>query len=266
MYERLGLPEQRDGQVFRYTAQPAHGHHRHDELEWNLAIRGTCSYLVAKQRYDLRRHSLIWLFPGQEHVLVNPSADCELWVGTVRLSALRRAARVALDARLLEANPAWHLARPLPASASVRLAALSEHLSEVTDHDRYNTGLLHVALECWAAFDAAALEMPARVHPAVDLAAHLLSRRDHPASLNELARRVGLSPGRLSRAFHRDLGVTLVDYRNRVRLERFIAAREPGGTQSILAAALAAGFGSYPQFHRVYVKHFGTTPRAHDKK
>lgn len=262
MHQRLSIEEERDGSLWLYTARPCHGFHRHDELEWNLAVRGTCSYLVAEQRYDLRRHSLIWLFPGQEHVLVNPSPDCELWIGVVRKAALRRTARVALDPRLLESNPACHLARPLPAGVSNQLAATAARLVGLSDHDRFNAGLLHLALESWAAFVEAGTETPSRVHPAVDLAAHLLTRADAPADLAELARRTGLSPARLSRSFHRDLGVTIADYRNRARLERFLGMWEPGGADSVLTAALAAGFGSYPQFHRVFVRHLGCSPRA----
>ena len=33
--------------------------------------------------------------------------------------------------------------------------------------------------------------------------------------------------------------------------------------RSLLAAALEAGFGSYTQFHRVYRKMFGQSPREH---
>jgi AraC-like DNA-binding protein len=35
-----------------------------------------------------------------------------------------------------------------------------------------------------------------------------------------------------------------------------------GNTSNLLDAALEAGFGSYAQFHRVYRKFLGTTPRA----
>jgi AraC-like DNA-binding protein len=72
-----------------------------------------------------------------------------------------------------------------------------------------------------------------------------------------------VSAGHLARAFKREMGVSLVDYRNRKRLDRFFEIiQRMGNTSNLLDAALEAGFGSYAQFHRVYRKFLGTTPRA----
>jgi AraC-like DNA-binding protein len=58
------------------------------------------------------------------------------------------------------------------------------------------------------------------------------------------------------------MGVSLVDYRNRLRIDRFFECiQRTGGNGNLLDAALEAGFGSYAQFHRVYRKFLGTTPR-----
>jgi AraC-like DNA-binding protein len=77
-----------------------------------------------------------------------------------------------------------------------------------------------------------------------------------------LARELGVSPGYLARSFKSEVGVSLVEYRNRIRLERFLGSVERGDT-NFLRAALEAGFGSYAQFHRVYRKLLGATPRRH---
>ena len=77
-----------------------------------------------------------------------------------------------------------------------------------------------------------------------------------------LATELGVSPGHLARSFKREMGVSLVDYRNRLRLDRFFESiQRRGGSGNLLDAALEAGFGSYAQFHRVYRKFLGTTPR-----
>ena len=52
----------------------------------------------------------------------------------------------------------------------------------------------------------------------------------------------------------------LVAYRNRVRVRRFFELASTGRL-TLLAACLEAGFGSYPQFHRVFVAETGRTPR-----
>ena len=55
--------------------------------------------------------------------------------------------------------------------------------------------------------------------------------------------------------------MSLVRYRNQLRLERFVKIMD-AGRSSMLEAARAAGFGSYAQFHRVFQMLRGTTPRA----
>jgi AraC-like DNA-binding protein len=78
----------------------------------------------------------------------------------------------------------------------------------------------------------------------------------------QLARELSVSPGHLARSFKREMGISLVDYRNRLRIDRFFEAIQRSGTNTnLLDAALEAGFGSYAQFHRVYRKFVGTTPR-----
>jgi AraC-like DNA-binding protein len=85
----------------------------------------------------------------------------------------------------------------------------------------------------------------------------------NPRSSGEsLARELSISPGYLARSFKAEMGVSLVEYRNRRMMDRFFAAME-GGESNLLAAALQAGFGSYTQFHRVYRKMFGRSPREH---
>jgi AraC-like DNA-binding protein len=78
---------------------------------------------------------------------------------------------------------------------------------------------------------------------------------------DRLAADCRVSAGYLARTFKREMGLSLVEYRNRLRLERFfefIQRQEGGGT--LLYAALEAGFGSYAQFHRVYCRCVGSAP------
>ena len=263
MREDLRIAPERDGWVGAYNARPSQGFHSHEELEYNLVSHGTCSYLVGERRYDLRRGSLIWLFPDQEHVLINPSPDCEMWIVVLRPEALRRAVRSGLDPRLLERNPPWMLAKALlPAAFAAHDRLLQHQFAHAGELARANAGLPYAVLDAWAAFQGADAEEDANViDPAIDLAARLLSRTDAPEDLVVLAKRVGLSPSRLSRLFNRQLGVSIADYRNRIRLERFLD--QYVSTATLLDAALAAGFGSYPQFHRVFRQFLGVTPRAY---
>jgi AraC-like DNA-binding protein len=75
-----------------------------------------------------------------------------------------------------------------------------------------------------------------------------------------IARRLEVSVGWFARVFKAEMGMSLVEYRNRLRLDRVDAQLSRGGT-TLLQAALAAGFGSYAQFHRVFREVRRMTPR-----
>jgi AraC-like DNA-binding protein len=86
--------------------------------------------------------------------------------------------------------------------------------------------------------------------------------RDPVVTGERIAQEMGISPGHLARSFKHEMGLSLVEYRNRLRIERFLRSVQRGN-DSLLRAALEAGFGSYAQFFRVYRKLLGTTPREH---
>jgi AraC-like DNA-binding protein len=78
----------------------------------------------------------------------------------------------------------------------------------------------------------------------------------------DLAVEFGVSPGHLARAFKREMGLSLVDYRNRKRIDRFWdTLRRRGRSYSLKQAAFDAGFGSYAQFNRIHKKLVGVGPR-----
>ncbi len=104
----------------------------------------------------------------------------------------------------------------------------------------------------------------ASLHPAVQRAAHLVSTREE-LSLCQLARRCGLSPARLSSLFSTQMGIPLSVYRNQRRLERFLVEHDPRNG-NLLASSLAAGFGSYSQFHRQFTRLMGISPQACERR
>src|SRR5690606_26056147 len=86
---------------------------------------------------------------------------------------------------------------------------------------------------------------------------------NHPASagLAPLARLLNVSPYRLSRAFRRELGVSLTWYRNRVRVGRAMERIEAGESHlGQLAAEL--GFADQAHLSRTVRAHLGHTPTA----
>ena len=89
---------------------------------------------------------------------------------------------------------------------------------------------------------------------------------DLAQSNHQLAERLGVTTSRLSRSFEAELGNALVEYRNELRLDRFFALAEAAHERErakLVDLALESGFGSYSQFHRIFVARFGRSPRRY---
>lgn len=85
---------------------------------------------------------------------------------------------------------------------------------------------------------------------------------DLSISRGRLAKSLGVSASKLGKAFRAQTGEAFVDYRNRMRLERFFSLVRPGGG-NVSEAAHGAGFGSYAQFHRVFRANVGKSPKEY---
>jgi len=272
MLQRLKLPGNLDGMAWRY-ANPAGANrrHHHAELELNLVTRGTGTYLLGNRHYRIRRGDLLWLFPAQEHVLIEQTPDFEMWIVVFRRRLIKRSATDPPSFPLLQRSFAGDTCRRLRQQDFIRSEALITQLTETANEaGLLNAGLAYVLLHAWKCFNRAG-EVPVRsVHPAVEHAARLLISDESDYSLSQLARRVGLSPSRLSRLFKQQAGISVVEFRNRQRIQRFLDRyefeRDSGRQITLLDAALDAGFGSYPQFHRIFRKVVGCSPAEYQRR
>jgi AraC-like DNA-binding protein len=262
MRQTLELPAGLEGNLWHYRHPGrANARHYHAELEFNLVTQGTGLYLLANRKYRIRRGDLLWLFPAQEHVLIEQTLDFEMWIGVCNPKTVRRIATDHGAAVLRQADPAGEYCRRLPQPALARLEKLFAEIAATrAQPGLFNAGLGYALLSAWEHFDHAA-DVPVRdVHPAVEKAARLIRDETTALSVDELARRAGLSASRLSRLFKQQTGVALVDFRNRQRIERFLQLYGAGQRLTMLDAALEAGFGSYPQFHRIFRRVIGCSP------
>lgn len=272
MLQRLKLPANLDGRAWRY-ANPAGANrrHHHAELELNLVTHGTGTYLLGNRQYQIRRGDLLWLFPAQEHVLIEQTPDFQMWVLVFRRRLIKRSAVDPVSLPLLQRGFAGDTCRRLRPDD---LARFEELFAQLTDNDNQpgllNAGLAYALLHAWKCFDRAS-EVPARrMHPAVERTARLLLFDANSYSLPQLARRVRLSPSRLSRLFKQQTGLSIVEFRNRQRMQRFLDRyeldRDSGQHPTLLESAFAAGFGSYPQFHRVFRQITGCSPAEYQRR
>jgi AraC-like DNA-binding protein len=253
----LDIPPPHLGSAWRAGPElPIVSSHRHAELELNLVLRGSATYLLRSRRDHLTRCSLVWLWPSEDHILTERSPDFDVWVVVFRPALVERhpalQERASLDSRRLTESACDWLNRLLgQVSTAAELPA--EH----------NAGLEFALLQAWRLYIGAERSQLQEVHPAVERAA--LRLRDEPGleSAIELARECGLSASRLGRVFKAQMGVSLGDYRNQLRLQRFLAIYGKGGRLSVTQALTESGFGSQAQFYRAFIAAFGTSPRRY---
>lgn len=255
-----------DGAIWRYDARsPRFAQHHHDELELNLVLSGHAAYLVGDQRVDVSPRTLLWLLPRQEHLLIDISDDFDMWVVAFRKRLVTRVC-VSESARVLRAGSSRKvLQRRVVLARAHKLSQVCETVNAEQDTDSFNAGLGYVLAQAAAHYAASDdLAVQQRVHVAVERAAYLLSR-EPSLSATELASRCGLSASRLGRLFEAQLGQSLVMFRNRQRVAHVLEHFDPEA-HTLLEIALNAGFGSYPQFHRVFRQLTGRSPAEYKRK
>jgi AraC-like DNA-binding protein len=82
-------------------------------------------------------------------------------------------------------------------------------------------------------------------------------------SLLDLSSECGISSSRLSRLFNEQIGLSIVDYKNRLKLEHLISYINKHPEYSISEACYAVGFGSYSQFYKTFRQSYGISPKAY---
>ncbi len=96
-----------------------------------------------------------------------------------------------------------------------------------------------------------------KIHHAKDL---LLNNMEHPPTLFDLAREVGLSHTKLNKGFKKFYGTTVFGYLQRMRLEHAKYLMEKGGV-NVTEAAMAVGYNSIPSFSKAFSFYFKQPPK-----
>ena len=245
--------------------------HSHDELELHLIERGHAVFVLPDRKLQAPAGTLLWIPPGHEHLVFDVSADLRRWLLLVRRRVARRVLPAAAFARAIGREQVVRLGQRQLNALRNTFAEQSVGLHGVGDMVRalglVNAGIAYALARAHVLSDATGSEAPAAVfHPAVVRALAALRGALPPPSLPELASLTHTSEAHLSKLFSAQVGVSVTEFRNRLRLQRFFEIYGDGRDKTLLAAALDAGFGSYPQFHRVFKEHMGhapgRTPRA----
>ena len=91
--------------------------------------------------------------------------------------------------------------------------------------------------------------------------AYIHKHYTEPFSRQEMARQLGLSERYLTSCFHKEMGITPVEYLNRYRLKQAKAMLGTGA--NVTETALAVGFSSISYFTRLFEKELGVSPGAY---
>ena len=236
--------------------------HAHDTVEINLVLRGSGHVLLEKRRYPLLPGHLVWLWPGQWHMPSDWSSDMLLWIVEWNPRHLPRLRKARGRDAPAPGDPAAPFCRRLAAPALQRLDGLLSAVAARSRPDAFNCGLDFALLATWDEFLAAEpVKDCAAFHPKLEAALALLADLHQELPQARLARRVGLSPYYLSALFQKQTGLTIPEYRNRLRLQEFFRRLHAHPEIRLLPHALDAGFGSYAQFYRVFTDAVGAPPR-----
>jgi AraC-like DNA-binding protein len=261
--------------------------HHHAELELNVVVQGAITYVVDGRRFTFSQRTLLWLFPRQEHQLVDRSDNLRLYVAVFKPSLINESCHTApyeglkrkgnaqegilstvldpksfdLVTKIMDSLMQGALDSDL-LNKEAGFGPASDFRFEHHDPDTLNAGLHYLLLLCWrmqlaskAGRDAVSL------HPAVRRALKILSEQSTGQNLGELARICGTSNSYLSRMFHRQIGVPLNRYRNSLRLQRFFELYRGSDGKTIAEIVYLAGFGSYAQFYKVFTQAYKHGPR-----
>lgn len=291
MLENLKIGPEYEGFLFLAEATrnpPVLRPHNHVELEMNLVVGGEITYVVDGSRYRFPKRSLLWMFPSQEHQLVDRSTDAAYYVAVFKPDLIARACRSTRYAALRKRRPgsAGVIHCDLdPASFEELSREMAEVVAEGMDPDLLNkeagfglsddfsfqhndpdwlnAALRHLLLQGWRLQQRPSPGREVRLHPAVRQALDLIEKgTGEEESLEALAEACGVSRSFLSRSFRKDVGVSVSRYRNSVRMGRFWESRRRSPDATLLEAVFDAGFGSYSQFFRVYTSIYGENPSA----
>lgn len=233
--------------MFRSAHVPADGlypQHQHAWGEFVYSFSGVMEVKVAEHHYLAPPQYGIWLPPDIEHVGLNRYAahHCSLYLAPAVCAAMP----------------------PAPCALTVNplVRALLEYLQQ---HDAQQPGtaaderLLQVLVDQLHVAPRAGSYLPTSDDPQLGAVLQLLEGNPGDnRSLPELAHAAHTTERTLMRRAQRDLGMSLAEWRQRLRVVRAMALLESG--QTVETIALDLGYGSASSFIAMFKRVVGSTP------
>jgi AraC-like DNA-binding protein len=233
--------------MFRSAVAPADGlypHHQHAWGEFVYSFSGVMEVKLAGHHYLAPPQFGIWLPPRIEHVGLNrqESDHCSLYVSSAASGVM----------------PALPCALTVSPMVRALLEHLRDHPPSLAPSDAEQR-LMQVLLDQLALSPSTHSYLP---HSNDSLLAPVLQALESdPAdnrTLAEFAQTVNTTERTLARRCARDLGMSLIEWRQRLRVVRALPLLEAG--QKVEAIAFDLGYGSASAFIAMFKRLMGVTP------
>ena len=248
------LPTQAKGKAFVWKYSPVNWgrrpRHFHIEPELNLIASGSATFGVGESVVRASQGDLLAFPPAQDHILLEASPDLYLFaigMDPIFSSEVLRDDRddvtIPLHVRLSEEDFRSLVGR---ASAIVDRTGVDQPCAELWEQAHW------LGKRCTT-------RRQRNMHVLARWALSAVSRTPG-LGLEPISAGMGAPACEVSRYFHRDVRMTFVRYRTRLRLLHFIRLMDTTRT-TLVAAAEASGFGSYSQCHRIFQAELGCSPR-----
>lgn len=259
METHVAAPAGANGHAVAGAALQAIPQHQGGIQVW-LVVRGELTFDCAGQQKTASALTLVWVDPARCSPPVrSEGAD----VSSARFPHELVDELPELLRRQIRSQLAKHgvVTRQLSEVSVTRLKKQFQMLELAIDTgQREQRTRKDLLVSAWAEHCQATSLDEGVLHPIVERAVRTLKETPTLNSMETLARMCGASSSWLSRLFRQQMGVSLVDFRNRHRIERFFELYREKPQQNIMDLASVAGFGSYAQFHRVFRKTLGFRP------
>jgi len=233
--------------MFRSAYVPAEGvypQHQHAWGEFVYSFSGVMEVKVADHHYLAPPQYGIWLPPDLDHVGLNryEAHHCSLYIARAGCA-------------VLPPTPCALTVSPLMRAMLEDLRQQAPEAASTPQHAR----LLQVLVDQLAVAPRAGSYLPSSDDPALGAVLRMLQGQPGDnRSLPELAHAAHTTERTLMRRARRDLGMSLADWRQRLRVVKAMPLLEGG--QTVETIALDLGYGSASAFITMFKRLVGATP------
>jgi AraC family transcriptional regulator, melibiose operon regulatory protein len=246
--------------------------HRHHELELNLILNGSVTYLFGGQRLTLETGQLMLFWGTLPHRLL----DCQKgtvcgWLTLPLAIFLRYGLPEKLTQRVLHGEPV------IQAMRQVDKALFEQWVNDWQYPTAEKQDVLELELGAWLRRLSLTLKTGSKTKvkqrsdnklqdsKAAKLAEFMSEHYQEPLQLRDVAKAANLNESYAATLFKDTFSMTMLDYLTQHRIahaQRLLVTTD----KRVLEIAFEAGFGSSSQFYAAFVKACGQTPLAYRKK